>query len=171
MFHRTPSINKDDIHGALKRLGALAQARRLELTLCLLGDAVMIIEYDARKTIDRVDIIILAPSKRDRPNRDSDILELSALVAKEKGWPDNWLNAQAGQSIDKIRTNCLYLSPGIEVHIPTAAQMLALKLLSWNSDVDIDDAIRLLKEMPGNRGDIWQAVEPFLPVPNYPATF
>jgi len=153
------AIDRDDILKALQRLGELAQAHNLKLTLCLIGEALMIIEYGARKTTRRVDAVILEPSKRDE-----ELIEMASIIAKDNGWPDDWLNTDAGSHIHRIKSKCLLAGPGIEVHAPVTAQVLALKLLDWNSDADIKDAIRLRKEIPGDREDVWREIEQFLPM-------
>lgn len=153
-------IDKDQIIGALTRLGELAQAHGLEVKLGLVGGAVMVLEYDARKATHDVDAVILAPSDRRK------VFELARIVAQEMGWPDDWLNDDAEQFIDELRCHCLFTASGIEAHAPTTAQMLALKLSAWRRDVDINDAAWLLRHlretMPGGREEIWRAVRPFL---------
>jgi hypothetical protein len=161
------SIGKDAIFEALQTLGAQAQAQGLEVTLCLLGDAVMVVEYGARETTRRVDAVILAPSKGDTKK----VLELVEIMAEQSGWPRDWLNvADDGHLVNEVRritSNCLFVAPGIEVHVPVTTQMIALNLLSgWRGDADFYDVIRLIKvtrKITGNRWDIWQDVERFLP--------
>lgn len=41
----------------------------------------------------------------------------------------------------------IYAAPGIVVHCPAPAQLLAMKLSAWRDDVDIQDAGRLLREL------------------------
>ena len=60
----------------------------------------------------------------------------------------------------------IYAAPGIVVHSPTTAQMLAMKLSAWRDDVDIQDAGRLLRELIGERSEdqetFWSMTEPFV---------
>ena len=37
-----------------------------------------------------------------------------------------------------------------------------MKLSAWRDDVDIEDARRLLRELAGQREQIWAALEPYL---------
>jgi hypothetical protein len=182
-------ISRDDIIHALNRLGELAKARNLsespivfaikihempivigfaesflkkllathlEIILGLVGGAVMVVEYNARENTHDIDAIILAPAQRWK------VLELVRIIAKEYGWPEDWLNDNAEQFIDELRSHSLFIALGIEVHVPAAAQMLALKLSAWRSEVDFNDVTFLLKQMSGSRKEIWRAVKPFL---------
>jgi hypothetical protein len=56
----------------------------------------------------------------------------------------------------------IFSAPGITVRRPALAQLLAMKLSAWRDDVDIEDARRLLLEMPGEQDEIWRSVEPYL---------
>ncbi len=153
------AIDRDGILNALQRLGELAQAHDLKLVLCLTGEALMLIAFGARKKTRRVDAVILEP-----PDSDEALIKMASLIAKEYGWPDDWLNTNAGRHIDWIRSECLLAAPGIEVHAPVTPQVLAMKLLDWNSDADIEDVIRLRKMIPGSREAVWREVEQFLPM-------
>jgi hypothetical protein len=90
-------ISRDDIIHALNRLGELAKARNLEIILGLVGGAVMVVEYNARENTHDIDAIILAPAQRWK------VLELVRIIAKEYGWPEDWLNDNAEQFIDELR--------------------------------------------------------------------
>jgi hypothetical protein len=142
---------------ALERLGQLAVSRGTKIELALVGGALMVLLYEARESTRDVDAIILAP-------REVGIVrELAQTVADERGWPDDWLNDGAkGFLIGLSQGPVVFLAPGIEVRSPSTAQLLAMKLSAWRDDVDIADARRLLQEMPGNRDEIWQSVEPYL---------
>ena len=60
----------------------------------------------------------------------------------------------------------IYAAPGIVVRRPSPAQMLGMKLAAWRDDVDIQDALRLLRELIGEcRADqevCWAMIEPFV---------
>jgi len=60
----------------------------------------------------------------------------------------------------------MFAAPGIVVHCPVPAQLLAMKLSAWRDDVDIQDAERLLREWVGETGGnqeiFWVQIEPFL---------
>lgn len=60
----------------------------------------------------------------------------------------------------------IYSAPGIVVHSPALAQLLAMKLSAWRDDVDIQDAGRLLREMISdsseNQDAFWALIEPYV---------
>ena len=57
----------------------------------------------------------------------------------------------------------MFQAPGIEAHVPSLEQLLAMKLSAWRDDVDISDARRLLREVVGGRQreEVWQKLEPY----------
>jgi hypothetical protein len=151
------TITRQEIVGALERLGQLAVARGTRIELALVGGALMVLVYEARESTRDVDAIILAPREA------GTVRELAQVVADERGWPDDWLNDGAkGFLIGLSSGPVVFSAPGIEVRSPATGQLLAMKLSAWRDDVDIADARRLLQEMPGSRDEIWQAVEPYL---------
>jgi hypothetical protein len=151
------TITRQEIIEALERLGQLAVSRGTKIELALVGGALMVLLYAARESTRDVDAIILAPREV------GTVRELAQVVADERGWPDDWLNDGAkGFLIGLSQGPVVFLAPGIEVRSPSTAQLLAMKLSAWRDDVDIADARRLLQEMPGNRDEIWQSVEPYL---------
>ncbi len=151
------TITRQEIIEAFERLGQLAEARGTRIELALVGGALMVLLYKARKSTRDVDAIILAP-----PDAGT-VRELAQTVADERGWPDDWLNDGAkGFLIGLSSGPVVFLAPGIEVRSPATAQLLAMKLSAWRDDVDIADARRLLQEISASRGEIWQAVEPYL---------
>ena len=88
---------------------------------------------------------------------------IARIVALERDWPEDWLNDGAKGFLVRLSAGAVVFSaPGIEVHSPATAQLLAMKLSAWRDDVDIADARRLLQEMSGERDEIWRAVEIYL---------
>ena len=91
------------------------------------------------------------------------VRSMACTVAKERGWPADWLNDGAKGYLVGLSKGPIVLSaPGIEVRSPATAQLLAMKLSAWRDDVDVADAARLLDEMTGGRDEIWRAVVPYL---------
>lgn len=89
----------------------------------------------------------------------------ATVIAREYGWPDDWLNDAAKGYLMGVSSGPILLeSPGIAVRQPAVEQLLAMKLCAWRDDVDIADARRLLVELApvGNRVDVWQCVVPYL---------
>jgi len=56
----------------------------------------------------------------------------------------------------------IFEAPGIVVKAPDPVQILAMKLCAWRDDVDVSDAARLLKEIPGDQNKVWERVSGFL---------
>ena len=89
--------------------------------------------------------------------------ELARLVARERAWPDNWLNDAVKGYLSELSDGpTVFAAHGIEVRRPSFEQLLAMKLCAWRDDVDIADARRLLQELSGGYNDVWQRVERFL---------
>ncbi|MFN7949963.1 MAG: hypothetical protein U0Z53_31740 [Blastocatellia bacterium] len=151
------TITRQEITDALAHLGQLAEMRGARIELLLVGGALMVLLYNARESTRDVDAIILAPDEA------SVVRDLAQIVAAERGWPDDWLNDGAkGFLVGFSNGPIVFSAPGIEVHSPATAQLLAMKLSAWRDDVDIADARRLLQELSGARATIWQEVEPYL---------
>lgn len=154
-------LTRVQIENALHRLGELALQRGESIDLIAVGGAVMVLAYEARLATHDVDII------PQRPESMRLVRELARQVAEELGWPADWLNDGAkGFLIGWSDGGVVYTAPGIVVHCPAPAQLLAMKLSAWRDDVDIRDAIRLLAEMMserrGEQEDIWAMLEPYI---------
>lgn len=151
------TITRQEIIDALGRLGELAALRETKIEIVLVGGALMVLVYEARESTHDVDAIILAPREINM------VRELALVVAGERAWPDDWLNDGAkGYLIGLSSGSVVFSAPGIEVRSPATEQLLAMKLSAWRDDVDIADALRLLREMSGSQDEIWQAVVPYL---------
>ena len=152
-------LSRQDIITALERLGQLAAADGYTLRLVIIGGAAMVLGYDARESTQDIDALFLSPPEA------RVIRAWATIIAREKGWPDNWLNDAAkvyltGSSSGPVLLQAL----GIEVRQPAVEQLLAMKLSAWRDDVDIADASRLLKALraASDRAEVWQCLIPFL---------
>jgi len=151
------TITKQEALAAFQRLGMLAAASGEKIELLLLGGGAMVIQFDARLSTKDLDVVILSPSNS------SIVRKWAAEVAGELSWPDDWLNdAAKGFVVGSSLGRQIFASAGITVKVPSTAQLLAMKLCAWRDDVDISDAKRLLLELPGQRQDVWEMVEPHL---------
>lgn len=56
-------FTKQDVIGALTRLGELAAARGESIDLVLVGGGVMVLEFEARVSTRDLDVVILPPSE------------------------------------------------------------------------------------------------------------
>ena len=151
------TLARDEIVSALTRLGALAGACGTRIDVLLFGGALMALRYNARASTRDVDVVIEAPPDL------AQVRSLAAKVAKEFGWPEDWLNdAVKGFVHNRSESVVLLEFPGIVIRCPDPAQLLAMKLCAWRDDLDISDARRILQEMEGTRENLWGRIQPFL---------
>jgi hypothetical protein len=132
-------LTRDDIVAGWTRLGELARAADSSIDLLVIGGAVMAVYFQSRNATADVDGAF-APAAETR--------RWAAIVAEEKGWPEDWLNDGAkGYLNQKSIGPVIHVSPGIVVRTVAIAHLLALKLMAWRDDVDFDDAKRLIQEL------------------------
>src|SRR5205085_12396420 len=97
------------------------------------------------------------------PHTTALVREWIKQVGTELDLPEDWLNDGAkGYLIGISRGQEVFNAPGIEVSMPAVAQLIAMKLSAWRDDTDIEDAKRLLQEMPGSQEVVWKEIEPYL---------
>ena len=117
------ALTKARLLQALRRLGELAHAEGLILEVSLYGGAVFTLVYGSRDTTKDVDALV-------RPSAEGK--RLAAVVAREQGLPEDWLNDHVRQFVaakeEKRRLPAEDFGPGLKVSTPTAAYLLALKL-------------------------------------------
>ncbi len=150
-------ITKQEILDALKRLGELALAQGEQIELVLMGGALMVILFGERQSTRDLDVLIVSPEETVK------VRQLAQKIGIEHGWPADWLNdAAKGYLIGLSTGDTVFSAPGITVKRPSFAQLLAMKLSAWRDELDIIDARRLLKELSGNKEEIWQMICPYL---------
>lgn len=141
------ALTKPRLLAALRRLGQLAQAEGLTLEVSLYGGAVFTLVYGSRDGTKDVDALV-------RPEGEG--RRLAAVVAREQGLPDDWLNDHVRQFVaakeEKRRLTGEDLGPGLRVSTPTAAYLLALKLRACRPRLpgyggDEDDIAFLLRRL------------------------
>lgn len=108
---------------ALRRLGQLAADQGVTLELSLYGGAVFTLVYGSRDATKDVDAVV----------RQSEIARVLALkVARELELPEDWLNDHVKQFLAakeaKRQLTEIDFGEGLQVSVPTAAYLLALKL-------------------------------------------
>jgi hypothetical protein len=116
-------LNRNRLTQALRRLGELAQARKVTLEVSLYGGAVFTLVYGSREATKDVDAVV----------RQSAVAQdLAGQVAKELGLPEDWLNDDVKQFLAekeaKRQLTEADFGPGLRVSVPTAAYLLAMKL-------------------------------------------
>ena len=152
-------LTRQEIINGLQRLGQLAAANGHKLRLMVVGGAAIVLGFNTRESTHDIDALFLSP-----PDANA-VREWAALVARELGWPDDWLNDAAKGYVIGLAPGPVLLSlPGIEVCRATTEQLLAMKLCAWRDDVDIGDAGHLLQELARahKREEIWQSLMPHL---------
>lgn len=152
-------LTRQDMIGALERLGQLASADGHTLRLIVVGGAAMVLGYNARQSTKDIDVLILPPPAAHV------VRDWARTIAREYGWQEDWLNDGAKGYLVGLSSGPLLLdSPGIEVRQPSVEQLLAMKLSAWRDDVDIADAKRLLAELApeSGRGEAWHRIVPYL---------
>lgn len=151
------TLSRSEIESAFQRLGELAEQQGEQIQIVIVGGAVMLLAYQARMTTRDVDAVIQSPRVV------ANVRNWIQQVADEQNLPEDWLNDGAkGYLVGISPGPILFSAPGIEVRMPSVAQLLAMKLSAWRDETDIDDARRLLQELTGAKDEIWSAVEPFL---------
>lgn len=138
-------LNRNRLTQALRRLGELAQARKVTLEVSLYGGAVFTLVYGSREATKDVDAVV----------RQSALAQdLAGQVAKELGLPEDWLNDDVKQFLaEKEAKRQLHeadFGPGLRVSVPTAAYLLAMKLRACRPP---------LPGYAGDYGDIWFLVK------------
>lgn len=117
------NYSASQLRRALRRLSELATEEGVVLEVALYGGAVFTLVYGSREATRDVDAII----------KPADIgAKLVARVATEQDLPDDWLNGNVQQFLSPFDQRRSYPSkefePGLNVTIPTANYLLALKL-------------------------------------------
>ena len=116
-------LSKTRITNALRRLGELAQAEGSVLEISLYGGAVFTLVYGSRESTKDVDALM----------RPSELAQkLAARVAGEQGLAEDWINDNVrfflADNEAKRRLKGDAFGPGLQVSVPTAAYLLAMKL-------------------------------------------
>lgn len=134
------NLTRTRITQALRRLGELAHEQKVTLELSLYGGAVFTLVYGSRDATKDLDAVV----------RQSEIAKKLALrVAQELNLPEDWLNEQVKQFLAekeaKRQLTEADFGEGLQVSVPTAAYLLAMKLRACRPP---------LPGYPGDYGDI-----------------
>jgi hypothetical protein len=117
------ALTKARLTKALRRLSALATAEGIVLELALYGGAVFTLVYGSREATKDVDGIIKPAEVGAR---------LVRQVAEEQNLVADWLNDDVRQFLSHCGERRPFptkdYAPGLQITIPTAAYLLALKL-------------------------------------------
>ena len=142
-------LTKDDLASALTKLGALALRQGTTIKLAVVGGAAMLLGYAIKRATHDMDVLVVAPKEV------SSVRKMAKAVAEEMNWADDWLNDGAKGYLRGISEGRqVFSAPGIEVFMPSAPQLLAMKLVAWRSAKDEMDAARILGEMSTHTRDV-----------------
>jgi hypothetical protein len=140
-------LSKDLITRALRRLGELALAEGVTLEVSLYGGAVFTLVFGSRDSTLDVNALV----------RPADIAgRLAIRVAEELQLPEDWINDHVriflSEKEAKRRLQGDEFGPGVQVSVPTAAYLLALKVRACRPPIpgyagDYDDIRFLLRKM------------------------
>jgi hypothetical protein len=115
--------SKSRITNALNRLGELAQEQGAILEVSLYGGEVFTLIFGSHDSTKDVDAIV-RPSELAR--------SLAVQVSKEQDLPEDWINDDVRSFLAereaKRRLKGDEFGPGLQVSVPTAAYLLAMKL-------------------------------------------
>ncbi|MCW5830748.1 MAG: hypothetical protein KIT79_15685 [Deltaproteobacteria bacterium] len=153
-------LSKTAIENAFRELGAAALADGTRIRLLVVGGAAMALGFGSRDSTYDIDSVFLEPADA------SQVRRLATGVGSKLGLPDDWLNDAAKAYVrPPVQETVIFSAPGIEVAIPSVAQLAAMKLSAWRDDLDISDAetlVRRLKETGMGREAAWAAMLPYL---------
>lgn len=118
----------------------------------------MVLAYESRLATKDVDALIISPPKT------AIVRQLAGQIANDRGWSADWLNDAVKGFVRGVSNGELLLeSPGILVRAPSVEQALAMKLSAWRQDVDINDALVLLKQVADKpKDDLFLSLMPYL---------
>jgi len=121
------------------------------------GGAALVVLYGAREATKDVDAFAVGFT-------DPAALRRAALrVSSALDLPEDWLKDGAKGYLNGVQPGKVLLDrPALLIRALAPQQLLAMKLCAWRDDVDVADARVLLHEIPGNRGEVWSQIQPFL---------
>ena len=150
-------LTKGDIEHGLELLSERLAHMGVVGELLLCGGAVMCLVFNARDATKDVDAIF-EPS--------AEMRSAAAHVAKELGWPTDWLNdAAKGYFSPRLNKTEVRSWPNLRVYAPTPDYMLAMKCMAARFDSsDQDDVLFLVKFLALEAPDeVFDLIEDFYP--------
>lgn len=166
-------LTKDDILRGLRRLDAKAKEAGHIVEISIYGGAALALVFDLRHATRDVDAVMQGPS---------DFLRnAAAQVAREEGWPSDWLNdGVKGFTAQREEMQLMaQFNPsaagGLRIFTPSPQYLFAMKCMAMRPEGiegshDISD-IEALADVAGiqNAQDALALVEAFYPAARVPA--
>jgi hypothetical protein len=158
-------LSPEDWDRVLERLaGVLSSDHQRHVTV--IGGVAVALAYGSRRTTDDADVIIIDPAIA------GEVLAAVAQIAPEFELPLDWMNEKARKaghvpasiSADKVVREW----PSLALEVPSAEQLLAMKVTRFAGDTDTKDAKILLKVLINSgRSDVeavWDVVGGYVPL-------
>jgi hypothetical protein len=125
-------LKKQDILRGLSKLDAKAKAARVIVDLSIYGGAALAIAFDIRHATRDVDAVV-----RGDP---SFVRHAASEIAKEEGWPDDWLNDGVKgftSSDEKMRLMAGFEASadgGLRIYTPAPEYLFAMKCMAMRPE-------------------------------------
>jgi hypothetical protein len=150
-------LTETDIRRALEALAATLPITSASREMWMVGGAALVLLYRARDTTKDVDAFALDPAAS------AELRTAAAAVASQLGLPEDWLNDGAKGYLHGLAPgDVLFEARGLRVRSLAPHQLLAMKLSAWRDDLDVSDARLLLSKLSGDKGSVWNRIEPHL---------
>lgn len=157
MLNRNTILGVKEIFDGLHQINEIAKSKDVNVKLAIYDGAAMSLLFDIDRTTRDVDVVVHGDKQFVR--------EASEEVAREKGWPEDWMNdavkgfISGKEELIPINLFKEYGGSGLHVFVPTPEYLFAMKCMamrigrmSTNSDEiesnDIKDIQRLIDIIP-----------------------
>lgn len=135
-------LDRDDLIAGLRDLAARARRAGLaSITIELIGGAALRLAYFDRATTVDIDA---------RLSPQHELAPIIHEIARDRGWPTNWINSDAVQFIPRwgrdVHWRPLLVEPDVSIVVASAEALLAMKLhaTQHRGNRDIGDVAKLL---------------------------
>lgn len=119
-------LKREDIVAGLTRLGELAHEDDRSIEIAVYGGSALILAYDIRRATADVDAV----ARHDAAY----VRHLAAIVARERRWPEDWLNDGVKGFISRaeelLPLAFPHEAPGIRMYVPSPGYLLAMKCMA-----------------------------------------
>ncbi|WP_368496592.1 DUF6036 family nucleotidyltransferase [Herbiconiux sp. A18JL235] len=130
-------LDRSDLIDGLRDVVSRLRERGEPCGIRIVGGAALSLRYFERRTTEDIDAKI-HPSDA--------TFAVAEAIARERGWPNDWLNDNASQFVPIVRDEWepLYDDGRIGVWVASAPMLLAMKLRASRPGRDDDDIAKLL---------------------------
>lgn len=157
-------ISVQTLNQALTRLGDLLQKKKKRLELVCRGGIISLMYFRSRTMTQDVDAIFLA-----NPTNKLLLIKLIKQVGEEMGLATDekslWFNDSVSFfGLETVSDVIIFQHPFLVLKAASWEELLAHKIHASRHDKDIQDAVRLLKEIKGKEKEvIYAAVKKYSP--------